>query len=398
MSIVINVEYDVAEGYSFENVYLHRKNLDENEKKARRTYTVTDISSFRVEYRRFIEIDLWKKRRNTGMKVSWYYTEKNCDTETDIKYLNDNIYKDDNKEFTRLANFIHEKGLRFGENLLIELSKSEKESQKESNFAEYNFSTEAVNNNVSDETLELAAKIYFSLVFSPDNRDSTVEFYQNLFENFPVESILKTLARLVYVARNKKLTEHYRTAMFFFNEITRSMNSTFKDIAVMTTSFTELQEYEDLKSHQVRSEELLRDSSEVERLISHPVHIEDSRPSPSAFIPFCSLGGDLASLGRKSPYFTMPVCAAFREKIVGGQLCYQAQLPRYGRGGWKETLQKGLSLVIDINQEYDVKSLLSRNINTKQSDPNTFTAYPKSNEQNSFSIILGTISKRLNCQ
>ena len=261
-----------------------------------------------------------------------------------------------------------------------------------------NVSTKAVNNNVSDETLEMAAKNYFSLVFCPDNVAVTIEFYQNLFENFPVESILKTLVRLVYVAKEKKLTEHYRTAMFFFNEITATLNLTNKDIAVMTTSFTELQEYEELKSHQVGSEELLRDSSEVERLISHPVHIEDCLTSPSAFIPFCSLGGDLARLGRKSPRFTVPVCAAFREKIVGGQLCYEAQLPRYDSGGdWEEALQKGLSLVIDTNQEYDIKNLLTRNRKTQQIDPNTFKAYPQSNEHDSFSIYLGTISKRLYC-
>ena len=191
------------------------------------------------------------------------------------------------------------------------------------------------------------------------------------------------------------MTEHYRTALFFFNEITSTMNLTYKDIAVMTNSFSELQKYEDLKSHQVTSEDLLKESSEVERLISHPVDISDSRASPSAFIPFCSLGGDLTILGRKSPRFPVPVCAAFREKIVGGQLCYQAQLNRYGRGrggGWKETLQEGLSLVIDTNLEYDVKNLLVQNRNTKQTDPNTFKAYPKSSEHDSFSIILETIS------
>ena len=75
---------------------------------------------------------------------------------------------------------------------------------------------------------------------------------------------------------------------------------------------------------------------EVERLINHPVHIEDSLASPSAFIPFCSLGGDLAILGRKSPSFSVPVCAAFREKIVGGQLCYETHLSAYaGMNSWK---------------------------------------------------------------
>ena len=101
----------------------------------------------------------------------------------------------------------------------------------------------------------------------------------------------------------------------------------------------------------------------------------------------------MGMLGRKSPSFSVPVCDAFREKIVGGQLCYEAHLARYSSMvGWKEALQEGLSLVIDINQEYDVKNLLTRKRNIKQIDPNTFKAYQKSNQQRSFSILLGTIS------
>ena len=143
----------------------------------------------------------------------------------------------------------------------------------------------------------------------------------------------------------------------------------------------------------LRMDKLLRDSSEGARLISHPAHIEDSRPSPSAFIPFCSLGGDLAVLGRKSPRFSVPVCAVFTEKIVGGQLCYEAQLGRYSRGaGWEETLQRGLSLVIDTNEEYDVKHLFTRLRTNNRKDPNTFLAYEETKERSSFSILLGTIS------
>ena len=84
----------------------------------------------------------------------------------------------------------------------------------------------------------------------------------------------------------------------------------------------------------------------------------------------------------------MPVCAAFREKIVGGQLCYQAHLGRHDGG-------VGLSLVIDTNQEYDVKNLLNRNRNTKIKDPKTFDAYPESEKESIFSILLGTISINL---
>ena len=85
-------------------------------------------------------------------------------------------------------------------------------------------------------------------------------------------------------------------------------------------------------------------------------------------------------LGRKSPRFSVPVCA-------------EADLGSYGRRlGWREALQGGLSLAIDTNEEYDVKNLLTRNREKKINQPNIFKAYPDSREQSDFSILLGTIS------
>ena len=272
MRIVISVQYDTTLN---EQIIIGRQKLDKNEKNTRKTFFVTEDLYF-IKYYRRKEIKDWKNRRNTGMNVTWYYT----DNKTDIKnkYLNDNKYLDDNKKFLWIANLIHEKGLQFGESL-FNRSKSkitfdakcngmEISDEKSNLLATYeNVSSKPAYIDISDDTLALAAKIYFSLVFCADNVAPTVEFYQNLFKNFPTESILKTLARLAYMAKEKNLTEHYRTAMFFLNEITSTLNLTYKDIAVMTTSFTELQDYEDLKYHIIGSEDLLRDSSEVERLI-----------------------------------------------------------------------------------------------------------------------------------
>ena len=55
----------------------------------------------------------WTDKRNTGMKVTWFYTHTNdVDTHSHNKYLNDN------KNFIRLAGVVHEKGQEFGETLL----------------------------------------------------------------------------------------------------------------------------------------------------------------------------------------------------------------------------------------------------------------------------------------
>ena len=235
MRIVISVQYDTTLN---EQIIIGRQKLDKNEKNTRKTFFVTEDLYF-IKYYRRKEIKDWKNRRNTGMNVTWYYT----DNKTDIKnkYLNDNKYLDDNKKFLWIANLIHEKGLQFGESL-FNRSKSkitfdakcngmEISDEKSNLLATYeNVSSKPAYIDISDDTLALAAKIYFSLVFCADNVAPTVEFYQNLLENFPTESILKTLARLAYMAKEKNLTEHYRTAMFFLNEITLTLNLTYKDI------------------------------------------------------------------------------------------------------------------------------------------------------------------------
>ena len=104
MRIVISVQYDTTLN---EQIIIGRQKLDKNEKNIRKTFFVTEDLYF-IKYYRRKEIKDWKNRRNTGMNVTWYYT----DNKTDIKnkYLNDNKYLDDNKKFLWIANLIHEKG------------------------------------------------------------------------------------------------------------------------------------------------------------------------------------------------------------------------------------------------------------------------------------------------
>ena len=51
---------------------------------------------------------------------------------------------------------------------------------------------------------------------------------------------------------------------------------------------------------------------------------DQGRKYPSAFIPFCSLGGNMsAGLGRETEGFAHPTCASFTETILDGNLCYE---------------------------------------------------------------------------
>ena len=52
--------------------------------------------------------------------------------------------------------------------------------------------------------------------------------------------------------------------------------------------------------------------------------------------------------------------------MVGGDICYQADLKQVKKLHWKETLQRGLSLIIDTNDEYDVKNLMERKSREKE--------------------------------
>ena len=64
---------------------------------------------------------------------------------------------------------------------------------------------------------------------------------------------------------------------------------------------------------------------------NHPPHIieRNGSLSPTAFIPFCSFGGDMETLGAKTEKFEAPVCNSFKTHVRNDQLCYQIDLEDY---------------------------------------------------------------------
>ena len=67
------------------------------------------------------------------------------------------------------------------------------------------------------------------------------------------------------------------------------------------------------------------DFSYTQEISNHPVHIINNHGglSPSAFIPFCAIGGNDKIMGQNSRNFDNPVCNTFKPKLRNGQLCYQ---------------------------------------------------------------------------
>ena len=123
---------------------------------------------------------------------------------------------------------------------------------------------------------------------------------------------------------------------------------------------------------------------------NHPVHIVDERGSlsPTAFIPFCSFGGDMKIIGSTSEQFHVPVCNSFKPKIRNDQLCYQIDLENYkNRTNLEKQLNEGLVLIVDYNEERQMPQIKDEQ---KKEEAGTYLV---SDDQNLVQIHLETISK-----
>ena len=66
--------------------------------------------------------------------------------------------------------------------------------------------------NITGETLEQAMNIYFQIAYCSDFDYENIQFYRRLFNNFPFETILKTIVRILSAATERQLTEHFDVA------------------------------------------------------------------------------------------------------------------------------------------------------------------------------------------
>ena len=78
--------------------------------------------------------------------------------------------------------------------------------------------------------------------------------------------------------------------------------------------------------------------------------------------------------------------------MIGGEVCYEADLNQFKKNtNWEDSLQGGFGLIIDTNQEYDVKYLLRKKEERKEEKNKTFKILKPSEKK--FHITLKTISK-----
>ena len=191
------------------------------------------------------------------MRVRWRYT-----TEESQPYY---LFTDYNRVFIQLANIIHSGGLTPELENLLEGVKRGKNCTAGDSPHLYDIPIEVsaepiFREEISEASLEAAAELYFGLTFCPDFDPEVVTFYRDLFDRFSPETILKSLARILFTANKNRLTEHYRTAKTLWDKTGAMLGLQYREIALLTTGREELELYRELTDHQhISGDELCED-------------------------------------------------------------------------------------------------------------------------------------------
>ena len=106
-------------------------------------------------------------------------------------------------------------------------------------------------------------------------------------------------------------------------------------------------------------------TKELQRYSNHPVHIVDFEDniSPSSFIPFCELGGNISVMGVNIAHFDFPVCNSFKRRILNNQLCYQVDINSYietNQMNVEDVLKSGFIFLMDYNEDRISESGIER--------------------------------------
>ena len=195
------------------------------------------------------------KSRNTWFRISWHISPLQ-DIRPDYRFVSDN------KAFIGLANIIHEnkgvseelKGL-VNQNIMKCKNGDLEEKIKQNIFKKFNnISTEPIYaDEITEESLEMANAIIFGMFFCT-SEVKLLKLYQKIIQKYPLEAVLKVLARMLSGPNEKRLTRHYHTAKNLFDKTSSLMNLSNKHIAVLTTAASDLAQYPDLTNYQVSQE------------------------------------------------------------------------------------------------------------------------------------------------
>ena len=217
-------------------------------------------------------------------------------------------------------------------------------------FGVKNISTQP-DKNVSRDYLAEAASMFLYLNSCPNSQLEWIYFYKDLIHNNSLDLIILTLNRLKKVEARDGQIHVITFASTIFEFITRKFS----------LDYPKMKFYREMKEPNApKSEDYsLENSSLTFRFgsVNHPAHIFDTKEkmSPSAFIPFCELGGNVSSLSVKIAEFNVPVCSSFVPQIFRDKICYQIDLDQYrDNKNIKSQLKKGLVFILDHNEDRQI--------------------------------------------
>ena len=131
------------------------------------------------------------------------------------------------------------------------------------------------------------------------------------------------------------------------------------------------------------------DRAEIHQLSMWPPHIltKNGTLSPSAMIPFCSLGQDIAKITTKIDQFDMPVCSIFEKIIFHDQLCYQVDLNKF----YDNFSTDALILLIDPSVDRRHSFEDSTAVDEEDSFVEEIFSYNHLTDADTFTVHIGTL-------
>lgn len=423
--VIFRMEFDVKENKGGKDEIFYPSSRPkrinfENIKKIRKIQTfrfpLSKLQSQtyrKFEYRRYldnIDVTLWKAKRETGMKLTWYYEEDGKIIRPDPDKIGDkrgptyqSIGSARNQEFVRLTNVLYQlskkdisidqlwiqlKRVRIQEvdDSVIEceaindvdgprMLKSEKIVKQltdiENYFGLISDAEPTYLEQIDNSTLTLGAEMYIYLLFCPTSEMNIFRnYYDSLFKYEPLQDIVTSLVNERAILTNHQSAGKVKVTEKLIEKILQSVS--------------------------IHSPKTNLGFSHKQKISNHPVHIVDEagKFSPSAFIPFCKFGGSFLSMGKHIPEFSTPVCIKFKPTILIDQLCYSADvndvLNSLGDTHKDEAVKRGLTFLMDYNTErYPIES-------TERSVLASFFSLVKNEEINAFKageakVYIGTI-------
>ena len=213
---------------------------------------------------------------------------------------------------------------------------------------------------MKQESVRISAEMFLYLNSCPDPITPWIHFYHNLIHNSSPARIILGVNRMLKTLHKSHNKELYDIATQFLKEAIDKFQLHHLDIECLTSGKKCVLKEKVILGRYSKSflgqftSYIFKERRSAEVISNHPVHLmnENGNKSQSAFIPFCTFGGDLAVMAKKIDNFDVPVCNSFRAKILQNQLCYEVDLNKYKNiSNIENQLSKGLTFLYDTNKD-----------------------------------------------